>query len=252
MTSPATPPVTVVLGATGGIGAATTRLLASRGHRLHLLARDAEALAALAAEVGAAGTAVVDARDVAAVDAAVAAVVESEGRLDGATSLVGSLLLKPAHLTSAEDWAEVLAVNLTSAFALLRAAAPRMRTTGGSIVLASTAVVRTGMANHEAIAAAKGGVEGLVRAAAATYAGSGVRVNAVAPGLTRTPLTARLTASPEHLEASTRLHALGRIGEPEDVAGAVAFLLDPTVTWVTGQILAVDGGLGSVRARERA
>jgi 3-oxoacyl-[acyl-carrier protein] reductase len=252
MTSPAPSPVTIVLGATGGIGAATVRILAARGHRLHLLARDADALAALAAEVGAASTSVVDARDVAAVEAAVDAVATAEGRIDGATSLVGSLLLKPAHLTSPEEWGEVLAVNLTSAFALLRAVAPRMRGTGGSIVLTSTAIVRTGMANHEAIAAAKGGVEGLVRAAAASYATAGVRVNAVAPGLTRTPLTARLTGTPEQREASARLHALGRVGEPEDVAAAVAWLLDPTVTWVTGQVLAVDGGLGSVRARERA
>jgi|DEB0MinimDraft_10_1074344.scaffolds.fasta_scaffold00038_19 3-oxoacyl-[acyl-carrier protein] reductase len=247
-----TAPVTVLLGATGGVGAATARLLAARGHRLHLLGRDADRLAALAAEVGAAGTAVVDARDVDAVGTAVEAVATAEGRLDGAASVVGSLLLKAAHQTSAEEWAEVLAVNLTSAFALLRAAAPRMRGTGGSIVLTSTAVVRTGMANHEAIAAAKGGVEGMVRTAAATYGGTGVRVNAVAPGLTRTPLTARITANEAQAAASAQLHVLGRIGEPEDVAGALAWLLDPATTWVTGQVLGVDGGLGSARPRARA
>ena len=247
-----TAPVTVLLGATGGVGTATARMLAARGHRLHLLGRDADRLAALAAEVGAAGTAVVDARDVDAVGTAVEAVAAAEGRLDGAASVVGSLLLKAAHQTSAEEWAEVLAVNLTSAFALLRAAAPRMRGTGGSIVLTSTAVVRTGMANHEAIAAAKGGVEGMVRTAAATYGGTGVRVNAVAPGLTRTPLTARITANEAQAAASAQLHALGRIGEPEDVAGAIAWLLDPATTWVTGQVLGVDGGLGSVRPRARA
>lgn len=245
-------PVTVLLGATGGIGAATARQLAARGHRLHLLGRDGDRLAALATEVGAAGTATVDARDVEAVAAAVGAVADAEGRLDGAASLVGSLLLKAAHQTSADEWADVIATNLTSAFALLRAAAPRMRGTGGAIVLASTAVVRTGMANHEAIAAAKGGVEGLVRAAAATYGGTGVRVNAVAPGLTRTPLTARITANAAQAEASAALHALGRIGEPDDVAGAVSWLLDPANTWVTGQVLGVDGGLGSVRPRARA
>ena len=247
-----TAPVTVLLGATGGVGAATARLLAARGHRLHLLGRDADRLAALAAEVEAAGTAVVDARDVDAVGTAVEAVATAEGRLDGAASVVGSLLLKAAHQTSAEEWAEVLAVNLTSAFALLRAAAPRMRGTGGSIVLTSTAVVRTGMANHEAIAAAKGGVEGMVRTAAATYGGTGVRVNAVAPGLTRTPLTARITANEAQAAASAQLHVLGRIGEPEDVAGALAWLLDPATTWVTGQVLGVDGGLGSARPRARA
>ncbi len=248
----ATAPVTVLLGATGGIGAATARRLAAAGHRLHLLGRDADRLTELAAEVGAAGTATVDARDVDAVGAAVEAVAAAEGRLDGAASLVGSLLLKAAHQTSGAEWAEVLATNLTSAFALLRAAAPRMRGTGGSIVLMSTAVVRTGMANHEAIAAAKGGVEGLVRAAASTYGGTDVRVNAVAPGLTRTPLTARITANPAQEEASAQLHALGRIGEADEVAGAVAWLLDPATTWVTGQVLGVDGGLGSARPRARA
>lgn len=245
-------PVTIIVGATGGIGTATTRLLAGRGHRLHLLGRDAAAVDALAGEVGAAGTAVVDARDVDAVGAAVEAVATAEGRIDGAASLVGSLILKAAHQTSADEWHDVLATNLTSAFALLRAVAPRMRGTGGSIVLTSTAVARTGLANHEAIAAAKGGVEGLVRAAASTYGSTGVRVNAVAPGLTRTRLTARITSSPAQLEASAALHALGRVGEPEDVAGAVAWLLDPATTWVTGQVLGVDGGLGSARPRLRA
>ena len=152
---------------------------------------------------------------------------------------------------SADEWDDVLATNLTSAFALVRAAAPRMRATGGSIVLMSTAIARTGMANHEAIAAAKAGVEGLVRSAASTYGATGVRVNAVAPGLTRTRLTERVTASPAQAELSAQLHALGRIGEPEDVAGAVAWLLDPATTWVTGQVVGVDGGLGSARPRMR-
>lgn len=244
-------PVTVLVGATGGIGSATALRLAATGHRLHLLGRDADRLAATAAEVGAVSTAVVDARDVAAVGAAVEAVASAEGRLDGAASFVGSLLLKAAHQTSSDEWDDVVATNLTSAFALVRAAAPRMRGTGGSIVLMSTAVARTGMANHEAIAAAKAGVEGLVRSAASTYGATGVRVNAVAPGLTRTRLTERVTASPAQAELSAQLHALGRIGEPEDVAGAVAWLLDPATTWVTGQVVGVDGGLGSARPRMR-
>lgn len=244
--------VVLVVGATGAIGSATARLLAEAGATLALAGRDEGALAALAATLPGATTHAVDARDVAAVAATVRDVVEAHGRLDGAASLVGSLLLKPAHLTSAEEWSEVLATNLTSAFALVRAAAPELRRDGGALVLASTAAVRIGLANHEAIAAAKAGVEGLVRSAAATYGSAGVRVNAVAPGLVASRLTERLVADETQAEASRRMHALGRLGTGEDVARAVVWLLDPAQSWVTGQVLGVDGGLGTVRTRPRA
>lgn len=245
-------PVTVIIGASGGIGSATARLLAAAGHRLFLAGRDRTTLDVIAGEVAAEGVASVDARDIAAVDAFVAGVVETTGRLDGAANLAGSLLLKPAHLTSAEEWEDTLATNLTSAFALVRAAAPRMRKHGGSIVLASSAAARTGVSNHEAIAAAKGGIISLARSAAATYGGNGVRVNAVAPGLTRSRMTAQLVEVEAQAEASRRMHVLGRLGEPSDVAAMVAFLLDPANTWITGQTFGVDGGLGEVRPRPKA
>lgn len=245
-------PVTVIIGASGGIGSATARLLAAAGHRLFLAGRDRTTLDVLAGEVAAEGVASVDARDIAAVDAFVAGVVETTGRLDGAANLAGSLLLKPAHLTSAEEWEDTLATNLTSAFALVRAAAPRMRKHGGSIVLASSAAARTGVSNHEAIAAAKGGIISLARSAAATYGGNGVRVNAVAPGLTRSRMTAQLVEVEAQAEASRRMHVLGRLGEPSDVAAMVAFLLDPANTWITGQTFGIDGGLGEVRPRPKA
>ena len=98
-------------------------------------------------------------------------------------------------------------------------------------------------------AAAKAGVIGLTLSAAATYAPRGIRVNCVAPGLVRTPMTARITANEASLKASTAMHALGRIGDPADVAGAIEWLLGPDSGWVTGQVLGVDGGLASVRAR---
>jgi 3-oxoacyl-[acyl-carrier protein] reductase len=244
-------PVTLIIGAAGGIGAATARLLTERGHRLFLAGRDRDALDAIAAEVSAEGATTLDARDIGAVDSWVTEVADATGRLDGIANLAGSILLKPAHLTTPEEWDDTIATNLTSAFAVVRAAAPRMRERGGSIVLASSAAAQTGIANHEAIAAAKGGIIAMVRSAAATYGSTGVRVNAVAPGLTRARMTARLFDNEAQATASRQMHVLGRLGEPEDVATAVAWLLDPATTWVTGQTIGIDGGLGQVRTRPR-
>ena len=120
---------------------------------------------------------------------------------------------------------------------------------GGSVVLVASAAARLGLANHEAVAAAKGGVISLALSAAATYAAKKLRVNCVAPGLVRTPLTARITGSPPAEQASVAMHALGRLGEPEDVAGVMAYLLSPKAAWITGQVFGVDGGLGTVRSR---
>jgi 3-oxoacyl-[acyl-carrier protein] reductase len=241
-------PVHLIIGASGATGSATVRRLRAAGADVAIAARDQEALDALAAETGASAH-VVDARDIAAVGALVDAVVEAHGRLDGVANLAGSVLLKPAHLTTAEEFHETIATNLTSAFAVVRAAAPAMRSGGGSIVLAASAAAQTGIANHEAIAAAKAGIIGLVRSAAATYGARGVRVNAVAPGLVDARMTARLVGNEAQAEASRKMHVLGRLGTGEDVAAAVAFLLDPANDWITAQILGVDGGLGQVRTR---
>ncbi|NBO93955.1 MAG: SDR family oxidoreductase, partial [Planctomycetia bacterium] len=114
-------------------------------------------------------------------------------------------------------------------------------------VLCSSAAARIGLPNHEAVAAAKAGIIGLTLSAAATYAPKNVRVNAVAPGLVRTPLTSRITGSEPALKASLSMHPLGRIGEPSDVASAIEWLLSPTQTWVTGQVIGIDGGLADLK-----
>ena len=121
--------------------------------------------------------------------------------------------------------------------------------TGGSIVHVSSRAARPGLPNHEAIAAARAGVIGLTLSAAASYVGYGIRVNCVAPGLMKTPLTQRITGNGTALRASIAMHPLQRIGEPADVVSAICWSADPRNGWITGQILGVDGGLSSVRSR---
>jgi len=235
----------IVIGGAGGIGSAVARRLRARGAVVLIAGRTAGPLEQAASAIGAAW-AVVDATDFEAVDALVRGVAASHGRVAGIVNAVGSILFKPAHLTSADEWQETLSRNLTTAFAVVRAAG-RVMTTGGSVVLVSTVAASLGLPQHEAIAAAKGGVEGLVRAAAATYAGRGLRVNAVAPGRVDTPLAARITGSPKALESSRARHPLGRIGTPDDIAAPIEWLLDPKTSWVTGQVIRIDGGMSTVR-----
>ena len=238
----------LIFGASGGIGSALARRLHKDGHRLVLTARNPPSLKALAAELDASAI-TADARDSAQVAKVFAKAEEILGRVDGVAHCVGSLLLKPAHAITDEDWLDTLHTNLTSSFFVLREAARRMRNSGGSLVFLSSAAARRGMINHEAIAAAKAGIIGLAQAAAASYARYGIRVNCVAPGLTDTPLTKSITESDVALKVSTALHPLGRIGTSSDVASAVAWLLNPEQSWVTGQVIGVDGGLADIQPR---
>jgi NAD(P)-dependent dehydrogenase (short-subunit alcohol dehydrogenase family) len=243
--------VYVVLGATGGIGSALSRRLAASDARLLLAARDVGKLEELAASLGAECRSV-DATRFEQVEACVARAVELFGRVDGVANCVGSVLLKPAHLTKEDEFNDTLALNLGSAFAAVRAGARAMMKAGGSIVLVSSAAARVGLVNHEAIAAAKGGVSGLVLAAAATYARYNIRVNAVAPGLVRTAATESITRNEVSERVSIAMHAAGRLGTPRDVASVMAWLLNPRNDWVTGQVLGIDGGLSTVRTRVSA
>lgn len=240
--------VYIVLGGAGGIGSAVCRQLSAGGAHVVVAGRDPNRASELAAEIDGEGWSV-DATDWDGVEGCVKDVMDRHGRVDGIANCVGSLLLKPAHATKQDEWQHTIASNLGSAFSVVRAAGRALRRTGGSVVLLSSAAAHVGLANHEAIAAAKAGIEGLVRSAAATYAGSGIRVNAVAPGMVRTPATEGLLANEKAEAASVDLHALGRLGEPEDVASAVVWLLSPSQSWVTGQVVGVDGGLMSVRPR---
>jgi NAD(P)-dependent dehydrogenase (short-subunit alcohol dehydrogenase family) len=165
--------------------------------------------------------------------------------LDGYVHFPGSLLLKPAHATKIEEWEEILRVNLTSAFIGLKAALVPMRKQGhGSLVFISSVAASRGLPSHEAISAAKAGIEGMARSAAASY--PNLRVNCVAPGLTATRMTQRIIASESALQASLSLNAIKRPGTGNDIAAAVEFLLGEGSAFVTGQVLAVDGGMSTL------
>jgi NAD(P)-dependent dehydrogenase (short-subunit alcohol dehydrogenase family) len=241
--------VSIVFGGAGGIGAALAKQLVSAGDSVVIASRD-EARLKDAASASGAEYFVADATKSAEVDSVFSQVLSRHGRIDSVANCIGSILLKPAHLTSDDEWASTIATNLTTSFHIVRAAVRVMqKQQGGSIVLLASAVARRGMVNHEAIAAAKGGVAALAQSSAASYARYGVRVNCVAPGLVRTPLTRSITENELNLKASVQMHPLGRIGTPEDVASAVYWLLRPEQGWITGQCLGVDGGLSSVQAR---
>jgi NAD(P)-dependent dehydrogenase (short-subunit alcohol dehydrogenase family) len=237
--------VYLVTGGSGGIGSQTARRLVARGERVALVARDAGRLDEVAHEIGAQAYQgdVLDPERMADI---VARVEDEVGPIDGLVHAVGSIVLRPLHALSLEDWRATLEINATSAFIVTKAVVTKMmRRKRGSIVLFSTVAAQTGLQNHEAIAAAKGAVEGLTRSAAISYARYNVRVNAIAPALTRTALSRSLWASEATLAASVAMHPLGRIGEPDDVAAAAAFLVSDDAGWITGQVLGVDGGLGT-------
>lgn len=238
-----------MFGAAGGIGSALTRALLARQAKVLACARRIDRIEAMDFGPGAEPM-VCDVLVPEQVEASLVRAAERSGTVTGVALCVGSILLKPAHLTSDAEWQDVLHLNLTSAFHVVRAAGKLLRH-AGSVVLCSSAAAGIGMANHDAIAAAKAGVEGLVRSAAATYAGRGLRFHAVAPGLVRTSLSAPITSNPRAAEASLAMHPLGRLGEPEDVAAAIAWLLEPRNSWLSGDVLRVDGGLARLRPTPR-
>ena len=238
----------LIYGGTGGIGGATAKALRARGYDLHLVARDAAKLEAVARELGATATAgdVTD-PELFARAAGEAAV---SGALGGLVYAVGTINLKPlARLTDADFEAD-FRINALGAAKAVQAALPALRTGEGaaSVVLFSTVAVAQGFAAHASIAMAKGAVEGLTLALAAELAPK-VRVNAIAPSLTRTDLARSLTANEAVATGIAQMHALPRLGEGADSGALAAFLISDEASWITGQIIGVDGGRSTLRTK---
>ena len=241
----------LIISGSSDIGATLAKRLTSIGHHVHLTGRNEEAISGIANAISATYS-VLDASHFDDVLSTFELMKNKLGSIDAVVNCAGSLLLKPAHLTTESQYHEVVQANLTTAFATVHAAGKYMSQSGGSVVLMSSAAALVGLSNHEAIAAAKAGIIGLARSAAATYANNNLRFNVVAPGLVETKLTRALTHNPVGRKASESMHALGRLGSPEDVASAILFFIAPENSWVTGQVLSIDGGLSYIRPKVKA
>ena len=235
----------LVVGAASGIGRATARLLAQRGIRTLVADIDADAVAALAGDeelITPVGTAKWDATDPQACERLLAEAIGQVGHLDAFVSTVGWTAVTPFLGETPDYWRRIVDLNLMSAIYLSAAAAKAMQGRGGTIVLTSSEAGQVGTSGETVYSAAKAGVIGLVKSLARELARDGIRVNAVAPGLTDTPLLASQTGE-GILPKIVKQIPLRRVGTPEEIAAAIAFLALDESSYITGQTLCVGGGL---------
>ena len=236
----------LIYGGSGGIGSATARMLRDRGCDLHLVGRNEDSLTSIAAELGANSTI----GDVTDADLFARVMQDAGGSLDGLVYAVGTINLASLGRLSEVDFLQDFRVNALGAALAIQAALPALKksTETASVVLFSSVAAQQGFTFHASISMAKGAIDGLTFALAAELAPK-IRVNAIAPSLTRTPLGEKLLSSDRVTEAIAAMHPLGRLGTPEDIASLCAFLLSDEAGWMTGQIIGVDGGRSTLRTK---
>ena len=242
--------VALTTGASSGIGRGAAKALAREGATVGLVGRDEEALEVVAGDIaadgGAAFAVVADLRSLEEGARAVDEVAAHDDRLDVLVNAAGIIATGDIETTTLEGWSDMMRINLDSAFALMRAAVPYLRASRGSIVNVSSVTGLRAFPNVLGYCVSKAGLDQLTRCAALELAPSGVRVNAVNPGVVETDLHRRggmeEAAYREFLEHSRSTHPLGRVGQPEDIAEAILYLASERAAWVTGVTLELDGG----------
>ncbi|MEQ8904489.1 SDR family oxidoreductase [Ekhidna sp.] len=226
----------VIVGGSSGIGYELTKQLSKAGHSVTVLSRSKGELDSLSN-----------------VNHVVYDVTSDDGpnldleTIDGFAYCPGTINLKPFHGLKLKDFQEDFEINVKGAIKTLQPIVNQLKKNGNaSIVFFSTVAVQQGMPFHSSVATSKGAIEGLTRTLAAELASS-VRVNCIAPSITDTPLAKRILSSDEKKESSGKRHALNRVGTAEEVAKMATFLLSDESSWMTGQIIGLDGGMSAIR-----
>ncbi len=236
----------IIFGGSGGVGSNIARRLVGAKNTVHITGRNAERTAALASELSASYT-IGDVTDDAHI---VEAVAQAGPTLDGLVYAVGTINLKPLMRLTHTDFLNDYTINALGAARSVQAALPALKASAGtaSVLFFSTIAVAQGFASHASISMAKGAIEGLTRALSAELAPK-IRVNAIAPSLTDTPLASNIIGNPALAQGIAALHAMQRLGTSDDIAALSALLLSDQSGWITGQVIAVDGGRSRARTK---
>ena len=232
----------LVLGATGAIGSALAKKIVSDGEEVHLVARDEASLSTFASELNSTFT-TCDVLEDGFSEKILSDLADTP--INGLAYCVGSIDLKPLKLSKKKDFLECFNLNLISATEIIRASFEKLKENKGAIVLFSTVAARKGFTNHSIISSAKAAVEGLTVALAAEFSPN-VRVNCIAPSLSKSKMGEFLLKNEKIAEGIAKLHPLKRLGEGSDFSGIAKFLMSDESSWVTGQIIGVDGGRSSI------
>ena len=232
----------VILGATGSIGSSLAKKLVESGEKVHLVGRDGTSVSELAKNLNSSFT-VCDVLEENLYEKIINDLKDEA--INGLAFCVGSIDLKPLKLTKKSDFMQSFNLNLISATEIIKSLSDNLKKNKGSIVLFSTVAVKQGFPNHAIVSSAKGAIEGLTLALAAEFAPN-VRVNCIAPSITNSKISNFLLKNEKVAEGIAKMHPMKRIGEGEDSASLAKFLLTDESSWVTGQILGVDGGRSSV------
>ena len=230
----------VIFGATGSIGSSLAEQFKNSGKDIHLVGRNESELSSISVKLGCSHT-VADVLE----DGFIEKVKSDISEIKGLAYCVGSIDLKPFKMVKEDDFQKCMKLNFYSAVEIIKAYQDSLKNNKGSIILFSTVAAQRGFANHSIIASTKAAIEGLAISLAAEFAPN-IRVNCIAPSLTNSKISQPLLKNTIMAEGIAKAHPMKRIGEGKDAAAMAKFLLTEESSWITGQIIGVDGGRSSI------